>query len=135
MNRVARLQKHWILLIALSSMTTACDDAPKGPGSFTASVEWDAGSPPVGAAVVFLSGVGIGEITPQGGAQLWQHVPPGDMGGVRVVVVHPGTPTSLRFTLPVSELRNGTPAAALLSLAGQDNQLIPVSGAYRVKVF
>jgi hypothetical protein len=57
------------------------------------------------------------------------------MGGIRIVVVDTGTPTSLRFTLPVSELKNGTPAATLLDLAGQDNELIAISSSYRVRVF
>lgn len=124
---------RWLGALLLLGIA-ACDDSPKGPGSFTVSVEWDAGSPPAGAAIVFLSGVGLGEITPQGDALLWHHSPPGDMGGVRVVIVDPGTPNALRFTLPVAEVRNGTPAAAILGLAGQDNELIPVSSAYRVTV-
>jgi hypothetical protein len=130
-TRVIRLLVAAPLLLVLA----ACDDSPKGPGSFTVSVEWDSGAPPVGAAIVFLSGVGLGEITPQGGTLAWSHSPPGDMGGIRVVVVDTGTPTSLRFTLPVSELKNGTPAATLLDLAGQDNELIAISSRYRVRVF
>lgn len=124
-----------LVLAALLLLVAACDDSPKGPGSYTVSVEWELGTPPAGAAIVFLSGVGLGEITPQGGALLWHHSAPGDMGGVRVVIVDPGTPSSLRFTVPVAELRDGTPAAALLSLAGQDNELIPVSSSYQVRVF
>jgi hypothetical protein len=57
------------------------------------------------------------------------------MGSVRVVIVDPGTPSALRFSLPVAELRSGTPTATLLGLAGQDNELIPISGTYRVRVF
>jgi len=126
-----RLLVSATLLLVLA----ACDDSPKGPGSYTVSVEWDAGAPPVGAAIVFLSGAGLGEVTPQGGTLAWSHSPSGDMGGLRVVLVDPGTPSSLRFSIPVAELRNGTPSAALLGLAGQDNQLIPISGGYRVRVF
>ena len=118
----------------LFTFVAGCDDSPKGPGNFTVSVEWDAGSPPVGAAVVFVGGTGLGEVSPQGTAMAWSTPRLGEQG-IRVVVVDTGTPSVLRFTVPVADLRAGTPTAALLSLAGQDNALLPISGAYRVKVY
>lgn len=124
-----------LLPVALLLFASSCDDSPSGPGSFTVSVEWDAGAAPVGAAVVFLSGVGIGEVAPQGGSLLWSHTSEGATGGMRVVVVNLGTPSALQFTLPVSDLGRGAPTAALLSLAGQDNGVIPISSAYRVTVY
>jgi hypothetical protein len=94
-------------------------------------VEWDAAVVPLGGALVFVGAPGLGEATPQGGALIWQNTPPGEEGGLRVLLIHTGEPTSLQFTIEA----DSRPAATLLSLVTQANQPLAPAEGYQVRVF
>jgi hypothetical protein len=128
MTRPARAA---LLACALVFGLTGCDSSPSDAGTYTVAVEWDAGMAPLGGALVFLGAPGLGTASAQGGALLWQNTPPGEEGGLRVLVIHTGDPGSLEFTIRAE----GRPAATLLTLTTQTNDpLLPTEG-YHVRVF
>jgi hypothetical protein len=128
MKTAARL---FIAACALAVGAAACDSSTSGEGSYTVRVEWDAGVAPLGAALVFLGAPGLGTAAPMGDVMIWQNTPPGEEGGLRVLLIDTGVATSLRFTVEAS----GTPAATLLGLATQaNNPLVPPVEGYRVVV-
>ncbi len=112
-----------------------CDSSPRGPGSAVVTVEWEGEAAPLGAAKVFLGGEGLGQARGEEGAEAWSHTPPGEEGGMRVVVIHTGSPSVLRFSVEVPDLQRGTPQATLWRLVDQDNRLVPLDApGYRVRV-
>jgi len=123
------LRRGVLVFVAVGAV--ACDSSPDPSGIYTVSVEWDATVAPLGGALVFLGAPGLGQATAQGGAMSWQNTPPGEEGGLRVLLIHTGEPSALQFTIHA----DARPVATLLSLATQANQpLLPGEG-YTVRVF
>ncbi len=124
-----------LLAIAIALALAACDSSPRGAGSALVTVEWEGAASPLGAAKVFLLGEGLGAATGEEGAMAWSHTPAGEEGGIRVVVIHTGTPSTLRFTIPLDDLERGAPQATLWRLIDQENNLVSLGvEGYRVRV-
>jgi len=123
-------------LLALLGLA-GCDSRPTGSGSYIVTIEWEQGVAPAGAALVFLAAPGLGAVTPLDGVLAWDHTPPGEEGGRRVVVIHPEDAPSLRFSVAIADRGVGRPQATILSLATQQNLPVAPEGGfagYRVRV-
>jgi hypothetical protein len=118
-----------VALVALGA--GACDSDSDGSGRYTVAVEWDADVAPLGGALVFLGAPGMGAATAGGGEMIWQNTPPGEEGGLRVLLIHTGEPTSLQFTIEA----DARPTATLLNLTTQANLPLTPAEGYHVRIF
>jgi hypothetical protein len=125
-----------VALLLLAPWLGGCDSGPRGAGTVTVSVEWDQGVEPLGGAVLFLGAPGMGEVNGIDGARVWQHTPPGEEGGMHVVVLHLGEPNALRFTVHMADVAGGIPQTTLYEVVNQANQpRYPPLEGYRIRVY
>jgi hypothetical protein len=121
------------LALGLGILMGGCDSRVTGPVTLTGTLQWEDGAPPPGGALLFLSSPGIEQIQGEGGTLSWDHTPPGEEGGVRVLLIHTGNTEPLRFSVRLSDAALPNPSATVLELTGRDNERIPLSPGYRVR--
>ncbi len=121
-------------LVAAHAALPGCDRENNRPGVLQGTVEVVGQAPQAGAALLFLGGRGIGEITGVGGTLVFTHTPPGEEGGIRVLLVHPGDDAPLRFTVAVDRVGVREIQGTVLDVAGRDNARITDLTGYRVRL-
>jgi hypothetical protein len=82
--------------------------------------------PDVGGAVLEISGSGIRGFTGRGSTQVYSAAVPGRAGVFRVVLVDPEG-GDMGFDIEVDDRGMDGPVAAVVSVAGTDNGLLPTS--------
>jgi hypothetical protein len=120
------MRRAWRVLWVAAALA-ACEDAvPGGPGAVTVSLVSPTGAE--GAAVVALTGAGIGEVS-GAGTRVFAAATP---GGTRVVVV--AEPAgALRFQVQVEDV-TAPPTAALVEVADGEDRLRTSLQGYRLEV-
>lgn len=110
-----------VLTVATAVLFSAgCgDDLPEGPGDFQGSVQ--AGSTDIGAIVVSISGVGIGEITGVGSTRAFAT---DDVSGAKRVVLVTEVTGDLNFSVHVEDLSATEPTATVVEAIDLQNQPI-----------
>lgn len=122
MRRIA-----WLLAGAALLLAAACESGPSGPGTLTGTVVSPNG--PEGAAVVLVTGKGLGAVGGAGATRAFSHL---NGTQLRVVLVNT-TPGVLRFTVAVPDVGAPPPAATVLQVVDGANAPRPVLTGYRVE--
>lgn len=122
MKRIA-----WPVAAAAVLLAAACESGPSGPGKLTGTLVSPNG--PEGAAVVLVTGEGLGAVGGAGATRAFSHL---NGTQLRVVLVNI-TPGELKFTVEVPDVGAPPPAATVLQVVDGNNASRPVLTGYRVK--
>jgi len=99
-------------------LLVGCDSGPKGPGAFSATLEIL--GPPVGAAIIDVTGEGVRSFAGTGDTQVFHDVRDVTAGSHRLIVV--SASGTLGFVMQVDRVEAGPPVATVIDATGTDNQ-------------
>ncbi len=123
--------KRTALALSLAVLLAlGCDSGPSGPGKYLGTIQ--AAGAPLGGAVLEVAGKEIEGFSGAGGTRVFW-APQAAPNTYRVVIIAPSA-GDLQFQVSVQDLGVGKPRASLVSLVGDDNRTIPVTGDYRVRL-
>lgn len=114
-------------LVVPAVVWAACETGPSGPGTLTGTVASPNG--PEGAALVVVSGQGLGAVSGAGSTRAFSHQNGTEM---RIVLVNL-TPGELRFGVEVPDVGAPPPTATVLQVVDGENRVRPVLTGYRIE--
>jgi hypothetical protein len=119
-----------VLAVAAALTLAGCgDDVPEGPGTLDGSVE--IGATDIGAIVVSVSGVGIGEIRGVGNTRAFAS---DNVASSKRVVLVTEQSGNLSFTIHVDDRSAPTPVATVVEAVDLNNQPVALLGDIVVRV-
>lgn len=128
-RRIPGVWRYGLVVLGLLVLF-GCDRTPSGEGDWRVVIHGP--GEPFGAAVVSVSGEGVLGLASLGDAEVWTHQV--DAGEFRAVLIRPASPGDLGFRVRVRELRDPAPSVAILELADQDDQPVPIAAEHRLRL-